>query len=80
MQVITCLLLLTLISGFAKAQSTINIGFIYSGSGQYITAGVQPAVELAVELVNNRMDLLPGYQLNISYTRDSEVSVCTTLS
>ena len=80
MQVTACLLLLTWISVSAMAQNTINIGFIYSGSGQYITDGVRPAVGLAVELVNNRTDLLPEYQLNISYTRDSEVSAYSALS
>ncbi len=58
----------------SKKFPGLNIGFIYSGSGQYITAGVQPAVYLAVEMINNSTNILPGYQLNISYTRDSEVS------
>ena len=73
MNVGVSLFLLAVLSGAAMAQEVINIGFIYSGSGQYITAGVQPAVTLAVEMINNSTNILPGYQLNISYTRDSEV-------
>ncbi|XP_064382160.1 gamma-aminobutyric acid type B receptor subunit 1-like [Halichondria panicea] len=72
MNVGVSLLLLAVLCGAAMAQEVINIGFIYSGSGQYITAGVQPAVYLAVEMINNSTNILPGYQLNISYTRDSE--------
>lgn len=67
------LVLVLLLATAARAQEIVNIGFIYSGSGQYITAGVQPGVELAVNLVNNNSTLLPDYQLNISYTGDSQV-------
>ncbi len=69
------MLLLALLGCAARAQEVINIGFIYSGSGQYITAGVQPAVELAIELVNNDSSILSNYTLNIAYKGDSEVSI-----
>lgn len=64
-----------LVCSLSTAQDEIiNIGFIYSGGGQYNSSGAVPAVQLALELINNKTDLLNGYQLNIAYTGDSRVS------
>lgn len=51
----------------------LNLVFISSGGGQYNSSGVEPAVDLAVELINDN-NVIPGYKLNIASRGNSSVS------
>lgn len=55
-------------------QGVLNLMFISSGGGQYNSSGVEPAVDLAVTLVNEN-EVIPGFQLNIASRGNSSVSM-----
>ena len=40
----------------------------------YNSSGTLPAADIALETINNRTDILPGYKLVYGVARDSEVS------
>lgn len=48
-----------------SASKELNLMLIYSGGGLYNSSGVEPAVDLAVELVNEN-EVIPGYNLSIA--------------
>lgn len=54
-------------------ETVLNLMFISSGGGQYNSSGAEPAVDLAVKLINEN-NVIPGYQLNIATRGNSEVS------
>lgn len=82
-----------LASGVVRATNdtdtttTIYFAYITALSGEFVTSGTIPAVELALEKINDRQDLLPGYTLAIDGdVGDSKVSLlhcevsCSTAS
>lgn len=61
--------------GTANPEAKIlNFMLIYSGGGQYNSSGVEPAVNLAVELVNEN-NVIPGYNLSVASRGNSNVSI-----
>ena len=42
-------------------------------------AGAIPVVDLALEQINNRTDILPNYTLNYTIIGDAQVHVCLTI-
>ena len=65
---------IVLLAYLANAESTdLNLMLITSGGGQYNSSGVEPAIDLAVRLINEN-DVVPGYQLKIASRGDSSVS------
>lgn len=59
-----------------KKSKTLHIGGLFplTGSGGWLGGpGCLPAVNMALEAVNNRSDLLPGYYLHLT-RNDSKVS------
>ena len=48
------------------------MGFAEIDSASWSGSGVIPAIEMAVEDVNSRPDILPGYELNV-IMKDSKV-------
>ena len=57
----------------ANASVPLHVMFLTARSEFFDSSGVVPAVWLAEEHINNRSDLLPGYQLHISSVGDSQV-------
>lgn len=57
----------------ARGTDVLNVMIISSGGGQYDTSGAEPAIDLAVEVINNNT-ILPGYTLNIASRGNSSVS------
>lgn len=51
----------------------LNLILISSGGGQYNSSGVEPAVDLAVQMINANQ-IVPGYRLNVASRGDSNVS------
>ena len=70
--VITLLWLLALARGEEKLA--LNFPYITTKTGSFVASGAIPAVDLALELINNRSDILPNYTLQYTEIRDSEVS------
>lgn len=68
--VLTSLLLRLSVADFEA--EVLNLMFISSGGGQYNSSGVEPAVDLAVELINEN-NVIPGYHLNIASRGNSSV-------
>lgn len=66
------ILLAAVCSGNAEGE-VLNLMLITSGGGQYNSSGAEPAVDLAVRLINEN-EVIPGYQLNIASRGDSSVS------
>ena len=68
------LAVISLLASLSAAQVEIlNIMFISSGGGQYNSSGAEPAVDLAIEIINNNT-IIPGYQLRIASRGNSSVS------
>ena len=63
-------------SARASNTTTLHFSFITSfGRLGFNASGVVPAVDLALEQINSRSDLLAGYELRYPILRDSEVHV-----
>ena len=58
----------------ANNTTELYIAFITSFGGQYVSSGTVPAVEIALEEINNRADVLPNYKLSL-FVGDSQVVV-----
>ncbi len=64
----------------ANAQDhVLNLMFISSGGGQYNSSGAEPAVDLAVDIINEN-NIIPGFQLNIASRGNSSVSGLSVIS
>ena len=50
----------------------LYIALIMSFGGEFNSSGTLPGVQVALDLINNRTDLLPGYSLHYAAT-DSQV-------
>ena len=76
--IIVCASLLVLSSIAVDGQSgdrqsgVLNLMFMSSGGGLYNSSGAEPAVDLAVQLINEN-NIIPGYQLNVATRGNSEV-------
>ena len=52
----------------------LRFSYITTKTGEFISSGSIPVVDLALEQINNRTDILPGYSLNYTNILDSKVS------
>ena len=62
--------------GAEGAETSLNLTFMLITSyGLYgfNSSGTLPAADIALEIINNRSDLLPGYRLTYDTVRNSEV-------
>lgn len=62
----------------AATSGAKNLTFMLvtsSGRFGYNSSGTLPAANIALEMINNRSDILPGYNLVYDTVRDSEVSL-----
>ena len=62
----------------ANNTTELYIAFITSFGGQYVSSGTVPAVEMALEEINNRSDVLPNYKLSL-FVGDSQVAVANIM-
>lgn len=62
-------------------KTELHIGFITSFGGQYNSSGTVPAVEMALEQINSRTDVLPNYTLSLheGMVGDSQVAIIQVL-
>ena len=62
-------------------KTELHIGFITSFGGQYNSSGTVPAVEMALEQINSRTDVLPNYTLSLheGMVGDSQVAIIQIL-
>ena len=56
-------------------KKSITFAYIAAKSGALVTSGAKAAVDLALEEINSRNDILPNYTLSYSTIRDSEVQI-----
>ena len=54
-------------------QERLSLMFITSGGGQYNSSGAEPAINLAVSIINSN-DIIPGHELVIETRGNSYVS------
>ena len=58
----------------ASDTDMLHIAFFTAVSGSFVSSGAIPAVDLAIELINNNTSLLQGYTLNYTSVREIVVS------
>lgn len=71
---VVCASLLVILSSSVAGETELNLMFTSSHGGQYNSSGAEPAVDLAVQLINENK-IIPGYQLNIATRGNSNVSI-----
>ena len=52
----------------------LHFSYITTKTGGFVSSGGIPVVDLALEQINNRTDILPEYSLNYTSILDSNVS------
>ena len=61
------------------ASANVNVSFVFMNSeGATVdvdTAGAVPAVDMALEIIDNTTDLLPGYSLDYERALNSKVKL-----
>ena len=67
-------LLISSLAFGAEKRSELKFSYITSKSVGFVSAGGIPAVDLALELINNRTDVLPNHTLSYTNVLDSQVS------
>ena len=59
----------------ASSQKTLHFSYITAKTGSSVSSGAIPVVDLALEQINNRTDILPNYNLSYNTTiLDSKVN------
>jgi hypothetical protein len=72
MKVVVEVLLAIAYCANAIAVEDVNVMLITSSGGAYNSSGVEPAVDLAIRLINEN-EVIPGYRINIASRGDSAV-------
>ena len=67
------LVLLTLAPASGEEQQLL-FSFITTHTGDLVSSGAIPMVDLALEQINNNSSILPGYSLGYTSVLDSQVS------
>ena len=52
---------------------SLSFSYITTKTGSFVVSGGIPVVDLALEQINNRTDILPNYTLSYTNILDSEV-------
>ena len=66
--VLVCVLGSILWSTAGAQKILLPFSYITSKTGSFVTAGAIPMVDLALELINNRTDILANYTLTYNNT------------
>ena len=56
-----------------REKILLNFSYITSKIGSFVSSGSIPVVDLALEQINNRTDILSNYTLNYTAILDSKV-------
>jgi hypothetical protein len=73
MNILLALLSLLWTARAANLDLTFMLITSYGGLGRFNSSGTLPAAEIALRTINNRSDILPGYNLVYDEVRDSKV-------
>ena len=57
----------------SRDRIPIHFSYITAKSGGFLSSGAIPVVDLALEQINNRTDILPNYTLGYTTILDSKV-------
>ena len=71
------ILLLWLCVAAVTTGHQLHFSYITSKSGTFVSSGGIPVVDLALEQINNRTDILPNYTLSYTTILDSQVCKAT---
>ena len=58
-------------------KTPLYFSYITTRTGSFVASGAIPVVDLALEQINNRTDILPNYTLNYTTILDSKVGSAT---
>lgn len=72
---IICWLSLSVFGGGQKTP--LFFSYITTKTGSFLASGAIPVVDLALEQINNRTDILPNYTLGYTNILDSKVNLYT---
>ena len=73
LQLVTVAVLCLCASG-SDGRIPLRFSYITTKTGSFVAAGAIPVVDLALEQINNRTDILPNYTLSYTNILDSKVS------
>ena len=65
--------LLFLVFGKVVEPHTLHISFVVSKTGSFVSSGVIPMVDYAIQEINNRSNILSNYTLSYEEILDSKV-------
>ena len=61
-------------SGNGDEKTPLYFSYITTMTGSFVASGAIPVVDLALEQINNRTDILTNYTLNYTTILDSNVN------
>ena len=73
MALVVALLLLGLCAGGSGGKIPLHFFYMTTKTGFFRASGAIPVVDLALEQINNRTDILPNYSLTYTSILDSQV-------
>ena len=66
------------LSGCGNGEKTpLHFSYITTKTGSFVASGAIPVVDLALEQINSRTDILPNYTLSYTTILDSQVDQAT---
>ena len=65
------------LSNGSSRKIPLYFSYITTKTGSFVSSGGIPVVDLALEQINNRTDILPNYTLNYTTILDSKVDHTT---
>ena len=71
---VAALLVLLSLAPASGEEQQLLFSFITSHTGDLVSSGAIPMVDLALEQINNHSSILPGYTLGYTSVLDSQVS------
>ena len=73
MALVFALLLLGLCAGGSEGKIPLHFFYMTTKTGFFRASGAIPVVDLALEQINNRTDILPNHSLTYTSILDSQV-------
>lgn len=73
LKLLAAILLLCVCESAGETKTPLYFSYITTRTGRFVAEGAIPVVDLALEQINNRTDILPEYTLNYTIILDSKV-------